>query len=538
MADIFVSYKRADRERVARIVALLENEGWNVWWDNRVFGDRRWNALIERELEAARCVVVVWSQSSIGRDQDYWVHLNAHRGRERGILVPVTVEGVAPPSAFQPVQTRDLTHWNGASREGAEDFLKAVKETLGHTPGAAMVLPQPPPVPSGPDADGLKPSLEPGESPETQTAADFAKMRRSAQRLAGTLYAEMVEERIADLEEEERAKTAAQAAARDKAMAEAAAKAEAGRKQAEAERNQAEAARAEIRERIARASGRGELFALWREDPQAAAVRLQELGFVPVLSLKDGKPAGYWLKPGESFRDLDIAPEMVVAPAGEFWMGSKDGECDAYERPRHKVTIAGPFAVGKYPVTFAEWDAALAAGAVEHKPSHEGWGGGRRPVINVNWEEAHAYVRWLSSVARLRYRLLSEAEWEYCCRAGTETPYSSGNTITKKGAQFSEGIYGGAGKTIEVGSFPANAFGLHDMHGNVWEWCQDCWNDHYYDAPGDGTAWTSGNCSRRVLRGGSWNSEPGYLRSACRNNRYPDLRFSYVGFRVARTLNP
>ena len=533
MADIFVSYKRADRERVARIVALLEDEGWTVWWDNRVFGDAHWNALIERELQAARCVAAVWSLSSAGLDQDNWVYLDAHRGRERGILVPVTIEGVTPPFASPPLRTRDLTHWNGASREGAEDFLNAVKEALGHTPRAAMVSPQPPPppAPQGADADGPKLSLERGESPDTQTAADFAKMRRSAQRLAGTLYAELVEERISELEEEERAKTVAQAAAHEKAMADVAAK-------AEAERKQAEAARAEIREKIAHASGRIELFALWREDPQAAAARLQELGFVKIPSLKDGRQVAYWLKPGESFGDLDNGPEMVVAPAGEFWMGSKDGEGDAYERPRHKVTIARPFAVGKYPVTFAEWDAALAAGAVEHKPSHEGWGGGRRPVINVNWEEAQAYVRWLSSAARLPYRLLSEAEWEYCCRAGTETPYSSGHTITKKEAQFSGGIHGGAGKTVEAGSFPANAFGLHDMHGNVWEWCQDCWNDNYYNAPGDGTAWTTGNCSRRVVRGGSWNSEPGYLRAACRNNRYPDLRFSYVGLRVARTLNP
>ena len=142
MADIFVSYKRADRERVARIVALLEDEGWTVWWDNRVFGDAHWNALIERELQAARCVAAVWSLSSAGLDQDNWVYLDAHRGRERGILVPVTIEGVTPPFASPPLRTRDLTHWNGASREGAEDFLNAVKEALGHTPRAAMVSPQ------------------------------------------------------------------------------------------------------------------------------------------------------------------------------------------------------------------------------------------------------------------------------------------------------------------------------------------------------------------------------------------------------------
>ncbi len=145
-------------------------------------------------------------------------------------------------------------------------------------------------------------------------------------------------------------------------------------------------------------------------------------------SLKGGKPHTLWLKPGESFRDLDGGPEMVIVPAGEFWMGSKDGEGDANERPRHKVKIPKPFAVGRYAVTFDEWDvngaeAAAAFWASErHTPSDQGWGRGRRPVMDVNWDDAQAYIKWLSSKTGQPYRLLSEAEWEYCCRAGTETP--------------------------------------------------------------------------------------------------------------------
>jgi formylglycine-generating enzyme required for sulfatase activity len=241
---------------------------------------------------------------------------------------------------------------------------------------------------------------------------------------------------------------------------------------------------------------------------------------------------------GESFRDVDAAwaPEMVVIPPGEFLMGSKGGEGEDNERPQHKVTIRQAFAVGKYPVTFAEWDAAVAQGGVAHKPGDQGWGRGRRPVIIVSWDDAQAYVKWLAGKTREPYRLLSEAEWEYACRAGTTTAYSFGDTISKKQAQFSEGSWGSAGGTVKVGSFPPNAFGVHDMHGNVWEWCEDCWNDNYNGAPADGLAWTTGNCAGRVLRGGSWSSGPGYVRAARRIGSISGDRYNYVGFRVARTL--
>jgi formylglycine-generating enzyme required for sulfatase activity len=252
------------------------------------------------------------------------------------------------------------------------------------------------------------------------------------------------------------------------------------------------------------------------------------------------RPAGLeWFLPGagreESFKDADFAPEMVIVPAGEFWMGSKEGEGAPNECPRHKVKIPWPFAVGRYAVTFNEWYAAVSTRGVQHKPSDQGWGRGRRPVINVNCDDAQAYIKWLSSKTGQPYRLLSEAEWEYCCRAGTETAYFFGNNIAKQQAQFSEGRYGSAGKTVEVGSFSANAFGLHDMHGNVWEWCEDCWNDSYHNAPSDGSAWRTEG--RRVLRGGSWVSYPRDCRAA---HRYWNSAFSRdfdIGFRVARTLN-
>ena len=240
------------------------------------------------------------------------------------------------------------------------------------------------------------------------------------------------------------------------------------------------------------------------------------------------------LKPGNSFRECDDCPEMVVVPAGSFMMGSPASEKgrDSDEGPQHRVTIARPFAVGKFEVTFAEWDACVAAGGCRYRPGAQDRG--RRPVMNVSWNDiTQEYLPWLSRTTGKTYRLLSEAEWEYAARAGTTTPYATGHTITQSQANFDN-----PKGTVDAGSFRANAFGFHDMHGNVWEWVQDCWNPNYKGAPSDGSAQTTGNCSLRVLRGGSWYYGPGYLRSAYRSRIQPDDRYIYRGFRLARTLTP
>ena len=244
---------------------------------------------------------------------------------------------------------------------------------------------------------------------------------------------------------------------------------------------------------------------------------------------------------GEVFRDCATCPELVVVPAGSYQMGSpssEEGRADD-EGPVHRVTIAQPFAVGVYEVTFAEWDACVSGGGCNgHRPNDRGWGGrGRRPVINVSWEDARAYVAWLSRETGQRYRLLSEAEWEYVARAGTTTKYWWGDETGQNRANcYGCGSQWDSEQTAPVGSFRPNAFGLHDVHGNVWEWVQDCWNGNYAGAPGDGRAWEMGDCSRRVLRGGSWYVEPWYLRSALRIRGTAGNRGSGSGFRIARSL--
>ena len=253
------------------------------------------------------------------------------------------------------------------------------------------------------------------------------------------------------------------------------------------------------------------------------------------------------LRPKDSFKDCPECPEMVVVPAGEFMMGSPDSEVHRRmdEGPQRKVTVAAPFAVGKFEVTFAEWDACGAAGGCKHNPSDQGLGRGKRSVFNVSWDDvSKEYLPWLRKTGK-SYQLLSEAEWEYAARAGTTTPFSTGRTITTDQANFSgNDTYGSGPKgqnrrtSIEAGSFEPNAFGLHDMHGNVLEWVEDCYKDSYAGAPTDGSAGPSVLGCSRVARGGSWANLPRDLRSASRRKELPTVRFTILGFRVARTLAP
>jgi len=257
--------------------------------------------------------------------------------------------------------------------------------------------------------------------------------------------------------------------------------------------------------------------------PEAAAISDGWDGWTPRFETAPAE-----LPAGTVFRDGDDCPEMVVVPAGEFMMG---------EGTQHKVTIARPFAVGKYPVTFDEWDACVAAGGCKYKPEDAGWGRSRRPAINVSWDDAQEYVAWLSKKTGKSYRLLSEAEWEYAARAGTTTRYPWGDEPGTNLANFQNSGSQWSGKqTSPVGSFEPNAFGLYDMIGNVWEWLQDCWNDSYKGAPTDGSAWESGNCGLRVVLGGSCCNLPELARVAIRSRLAPSFRLSFQGFRLARTL--
>ena len=236
---------------------------------------------------------------------------------------------------------------------------------------------------------------------------------------------------------------------------------------------------------------------------------------------------------------LPFEPEMVEIPDGSFRMGCVSGRsCSDDEQPVHEVRVES-FELGKYEVMFEEYDRFTAATGRARAADKRGWGRGRRPVINVSWEDAVAYTRWLSQQTGERYRLPSEAEWEYAARAGSVTKYSWGNEIGSNRANCrSCGSQWDGGQTAPVGSFGPNGWGLHDLHGNVWEWVQDCWNGSYQGAPMNGSAWESRDCPQRVLRGGSWDVNPRNLRSANRLRNTTSVRLNYFGFRVARTITP
>jgi formylglycine-generating enzyme required for sulfatase activity len=257
---------------------------------------------------------------------------------------------------------------------------------------------------------------------------------------------------------------------------------------------------------------------------------------------------------GQSFRDLladgspcPMCPEMVVAPAGTFTMGSAPSEPERNnDEEQVRVTITRPFAVGKFAVTFDQWDACVADGGCNgYRPADQGWGRGNRPVINVNWNDAKAFAEWLSRKTGKTYRLPSEAEREYATRAGTTTPFWWGSSISPNQANYDGShIYAGGPigeyrqRTLPVDSFKANPWGLFNVHGNVWEWTEDCWNASNQGSPGNGTARTTVNCKQRVVRGGSWNNVPRLLRAAGRDGTADTNRDFVYGFRLARTLSP
>lgn len=278
------------------------------------------------------------------------------------------------------------------------------------------------------------------------------------------------------------------------------------------------------------------------------------------------------VRPGQTFRDCADCPEMVAIPSGSFMMGSpvSEAEREDDEGPQHRVTIQA-FAAGRYEVTRAEFTAFVRATGYNQAGSCYVWENlkvelnaartyanpgfsqsDRDPVVCVSWEDAQRYVGWLRQRTNRSYRLLSEAEWEYAARAGTTTARPWGERAddacahanvadtTTRSIGTSRWIYhnctDGYLRTSPVGSFKPNNFGLFDMIGNVWEWLEDCYNENYDGAPSDGRVWHSGDCARRVLRGGSWRIFPRFARAANRSGSGTVIRDINAGFRVARTF--
>lgn len=236
---------------------------------------------------------------------------------------------------------------------------------------------------------------------------------------------------------------------------------------------------------------------------------------------------------GTLIQDCIDCPKMVVVAPGSFVMGSRRGEDD--EKPRHEVTLRHAFAVGMYEVTFQEWATCVEEGGCRHRPDDEDWGRQQRPLVNVSWEDAQGYIAWLNKKTGMDYRLLSEAEWEYAARAQSNAIDLSGQNVGNCRYCY-PGSVRSWDMTVPVGQHPANAFQLHDMLGNVWEWVEDCYVPNYRGAPKDGSARQGSNCQAHSIRGGSWKSFYGQTRAANRGRAEPDIRRDDIGFRIARTV--
>jgi formylglycine-generating enzyme required for sulfatase activity len=253
------------------------------------------------------------------------------------------------------------------------------------------------------------------------------------------------------------------------------------------------------------------------------------------------KPAPLPVKPqpvqqsnAEELQDCTSCPVLLTLPAGNFTMGSSQG--DRSEKPAHKVSITKPFAIGKYEVTVAQWSACFKAGACRHNPDLDN-AEENSPVRDVSWSDAQDYVTWLSKITGKPYRLPTEAEWEYAARGGTGTRFWWGDKIGVNQADCKNcgGKWNKATPAV-VDAFPANPFGLYGTSGGVWEWVADCWHKTYQGAPKDGAAWSSSDCRENVIRGGAWRNDASYVHSASRFKYDTYVRYLMNGFRVARTL--
>jgi formylglycine-generating enzyme required for sulfatase activity len=513
MADIFISYAKEDRSRVEPFANALAEQGWSVFWDRDIPGGKTWDEVIEEELDVAKCVIVVWSKISIS---SRWVRAEAEEGLKRNILVPVSIEDIKIPLLFRPIQAVRLINWQEDSSH--PQFVKLISDL-------SSVL---------------------GSSPLKAKEAEIEHVEEESKRKAEEQERRAENERKAEQEpklNEERRRIEAEA-----------------KRKAEAERKRKE-------EKAKRKPDKPEPEASAHYEPKSSAPRKSS------IALKLGVVAGVivlliigiWLyiskptspskartaeeqaakaqkkvetRPGHIFSDkLKVGgrgPVMIILAAGNFLMGSPDSERNRedVEGPQHSVTISRKFALSIYEVTFAEYD-IFAEDTGRQRPDDEGWGRGNRPVINVSWEDAKAYARWLSEQTGQQYRLPTEAEWEYSARAGSTTAYSFGDDPSRLG-EYTWFWSNSGRKSHPVGEKPPNEWGLYDMHGNVREWCQGLFGYYSSNPVVDPEGPDSGKY--RVLRGGSWGNDAKGLRSANRDRNLPINRLSTGGFRVARYI--
>jgi formylglycine-generating enzyme required for sulfatase activity len=479
MSDIFLSYASEDLPRVLPLVRALEDRGWSVWWDRTILPGRTYDIVIEEALEAARCVIVVWSNTSVTSD---WVKTEAAEGVRRRILVPVALDAVRIPLEFRRIQAAQLMDWRDTDPHPEfEKVIRSVTGLLGPmSPATSIPSETQPPVLPPPEVSPSRPP-EP-VPPVSPRAAPTEASQQGERQPTPSLVSH-----ISRPSEQEAPRTLSQKRRRRLVW---------------------------VMVVVVCVLLPVLYMVILPGSREPAPVPPTSSPTPPSVPTPATPPPQASSTTSQGVREPvleqrvtnSIGVEFVLIRAGEFQMGAPDGDKD--EQPVHTVRISKPFYLGQYEITQAQWQAVM-----ENNPSRF-TGDPTRPVENVSWEDVQDFIRRLNAKeSGVTYRLPTEAEWEYEARAGTTTAYSFGNDQ----GQLSQYAWYGAtsgSQTQPVGKLRPNAWGLYDMHGNVWEWVQDWYGPYTAAAAVDPAGPSSG--SRRVFRGGAWLSAAGGCRSASR----------------------
>lgn len=574
MPDVFISYNREDRETARLVASGLEAEGFSVWWDAALRAGETYDEVTEQNLRQAGAVVVLWSKRS---SNSKWVRAEATVGERSSTLVPALIEDCDRPIRFELVQTADLRHWRGDRldshwREFMQDVRTAISKRSARTAPAAAAAPS-----------VHDPSIETtfwNSIKDTQDRSDFEAYLK---RYPDGHFAALAQNRIAALgraappqqqrpaPQQNRPAPPRQRAAAPPPAPRAATRPPATPDRAEAKKSgnglliggliaglavlagaafmlvpraERSPATAAIPATVEETPVVDALMARGREgyqEPVADAPDsapddgdAEESVEAPALDAADSAmataavetaPAAASAKREDVFRDCDACPLMKKIPAGAFLMGSPPGESgrNAYEGPQREVAV-NAFAIGVYEVTNAEWALCAADNACRARRGDAG----DLPALGVSWRDADAYATWLSRKTGRKYRLPTEAEWEYAARAGTSSAYWWGDAFDRSRVPTRS--------ASEVGAFAPNAFGLYDVLGNAREWVADCYVNNYANAPTDGAAVSDGDCAKRVVRGGAWSSAPADMRVANRSRIDLGVTANYMGVRLAADL--
>jgi len=525
MADVFLSYKRDERTAVEQIASRLRALGLTVWFDASVSAGETFNAEIDREARAAKAILVCWSPSA---RQSEWVNAEAMIGFTQKKLAACYVagpDGFDPPTPFNTRHAEDLRAWLSEISEtdaAWRSVLRRIGKLCGRTDIETWAA-----LDAQTDAAELRVWIAAHKaSPLLRKVNALLRMREDEVAQPAQLQQKALQHRASEVGK---------------------------RSTTEDHHSEADQARPYVdQEQALSAKDLGAVvtWMAWIVGLPLLLIGLFALGSVfrgigvnsagtPVTTVSEAThisapSPSQPLRIGQEFDDCAGAgwcPRMIVIPSGGIMMGD---DTNAETQPRHLATVER-FAVGKFELTFAEWDACVNGGGCrQFSPADEGWGRGRRPVINVSWDDAQQYVQWLSGATGRHYRLLTEAEWEFSARAFTQTAYYTGANFTSADGN----VHSAAMRTRPVGTYAPNPFGLHDLNGNVSEWVQDCWHDNYDGAPTDGSAWTGGDCTYRTVRGDSWLgfSEVPASSLAERTRSIHTAATTTLGFRVARTL--